>query len=74
HWDQRALPCDGVAGDISQPGVTEGMGGVQEPGGVARQATLVPATPGWQICGPVNLTGLKTRVYLGERGRVSFPC
>jgi len=29
--DQRALPGDGVAGHISQPGVAEGPG-VQEPG------------------------------------------
>ncbi|MDH7502977.1 MAG: hypothetical protein QHJ82_09765, partial [Verrucomicrobiota bacterium] len=28
--DQRALPSDGVAGHISQPGVVEGLG-VQEP-------------------------------------------
>jgi len=27
HRDQRALPCDGVAGHISQPGVAEGSGG-----------------------------------------------
>jgi len=25
--------------------------GGEEPGGVASQATLVPATPGWEICG-----------------------
>ncbi|MGC8990948.1 MAG: hypothetical protein ACP5MD_12580, partial [Verrucomicrobiia bacterium] len=43
HWDQRALPCDGVAGHISQPGVAEGPGGKSR--GVARQATLVRATP-----------------------------
>ncbi len=33
HWDQRALPCDGVAGDISQPGVAYSLcEKAQEPG------------------------------------------
>jgi len=41
HYDQRALPCDGVVGHIPQPGVAEGLGGARA-GGVARQATLVP--------------------------------
>jgi len=50
HRDQRALPCDGVAGHISQPGVAEGPGGCRCRG-VACQATLVPATPGWEKCG-----------------------
>ncbi len=50
HWDQRALPWDGVAGHISQPGVAEGTGGARA-GGVVRQATLVPAAPGWEIYG-----------------------
>ncbi|HOK77276.1 MAG TPA: hypothetical protein PLW35_06085, partial [Verrucomicrobiota bacterium] len=31
-FDQGAFPSDGVAGHISQPGVAEGPGGVQEPG------------------------------------------
>ena len=48
--DQRALPCDGVAGHIAQPGVAEGPGGARA-GGVVRQATLVPAAPGCEICG-----------------------
>jgi len=39
---------------ISQPGVADGPGGARA-GGVARQATLVPATPGWEICGLNNL-------------------
>ncbi len=51
HRDQRALPCDGVTGHISQPGVAEGPEGARA-GGVARQATLVPATPGCEICEP----------------------
>ena len=33
HWDQRALPCDGVAAGISQTGVTDSVHQrVQQPG------------------------------------------
>ncbi len=32
YRDRRAFPCDGVVGQISQPGVAEGPGGVQGPG------------------------------------------
>ncbi|MGC8991394.1 MAG: hypothetical protein ACP5MD_14855, partial [Verrucomicrobiia bacterium] len=45
--DQSALPSDGVAGHISQPGVAEGPGCKSR--GIARWATLVPATPGREI-------------------------
>ena len=68
HFDQRALPCDGVAGDISQPGAAEGPGGARA-GGVARQATLVPAAPGWEIC-ELNRSGHSRRFcYLRARER-----
>ncbi len=50
HWDQRAVPCDGVEADISPPGATEGPGSARARG-VALQAALVPATPGWEMCG-----------------------
>ena len=50
RWDQHVLPCVGVAEHISRPGVAEGPGGARA-GAVARQATLVLATPGWAICG-----------------------
>ncbi len=53
HWDQRALSCDGVAGHISQPGVTEGPGECWSRGS-ARQSTLVPATPGCGMFGLIN--------------------
>ena len=32
HWDQRAVPCDGVEADISEPGMTEGPGGCKSGG------------------------------------------
>ncbi|MDH7502057.1 MAG: hypothetical protein QHJ82_04990, partial [Verrucomicrobiota bacterium] len=48
--DQGAFPSDGVAGHISKLGVVEGPGGTRALG-FARWATLVPATPGWGICG-----------------------
>ncbi len=40
---------DGVAADVSQLGVAGSPGGTGS--GTARTATLVPATPGWEIRG-----------------------
>ncbi|MDH7503170.1 MAG: hypothetical protein QHJ82_10750, partial [Verrucomicrobiota bacterium] len=51
-----ALPSDGVAGHISRPGVVEGPGA--RSGGVAREASLVRAGPGWEICGLRGVLGL----------------
>jgi|GEM_PF-2021974 len=36
----------------------------------ARQGTLVPATPGWEICGPRNLTGLNLNELQKEGAEV----
>ncbi|MGC8990985.1 MAG: hypothetical protein ACP5MD_12765, partial [Verrucomicrobiia bacterium] len=33
--------------------------------GSARQATLVPATPGWKICGLEDSTEIAVRLYVG---------
>ncbi len=43
-----------VAGDISQPGVAESPGCKSR--GTARGATLVPATPVWEIWGLAGQT------------------